>query len=350
MTQPDPAAIASRVIDYLTNPDAIRGVVDVIDAHPDYRVLRRFKARDHYGNPEMDTDVRTGLFVDVETTGLDPETDNIIQLAIVPFVFDRVPDGAERILSVGQGMAWLEDPGQHVPEEATAIHGIRNQDLVGERIDDAAVAALVADAALIVAHYAEFDRPKIEARFPSLPFATLPWACSYREVDWVQRYGAVAGKLGAALAAFGEFTDSAHDALNDCRVGIHVLASSIECETCTGAGLVRSPVSMDPGEGEPCPDCADGRRYPFVDLLHSARRWDYRIRVFNSPFAVKDRLKKGRKYRWDGDSDNKDDRHWYKDVKSTEFNTEIDWLKANVPTARVTYNRYGARDRYSVRV
>jgi hypothetical protein len=240
--------------------------------------------------------LRRGLFVDVETTGLDPETDEIIQLAILPFIFDNEPTGGERIVQVLQGHVWLEQPSTPIPPEVEELTGITNEDVKGHRIPDGQVENLTTDVALVVAHFAEFDRRRIERRFPSLPFVKLPWACSSREVEWVRRYGAIAAKLGAALGAFGEFTDDAHDALEDCRVGVHVLGSSIPCETCGGYGF------LPPGDGtpeemraamasSPCPDCVAGERRPFVDLLRSARRLDYRLHAYDSPFEVKDRLK-----------------------------------------------------------
>ena len=51
-----------------------------------YRVLRRVPVVDRYADDDAATK-RLGLIVDVETTGLDPTRDKIIELAILPFDF-----------------------------------------------------------------------------------------------------------------------------------------------------------------------------------------------------------------------------------------------------------------------
>jgi DNA polymerase-3 subunit epsilon len=59
--------------------------------------------------------------LDVETTGLDPAVDRIVEVGVV-----RVePDGRARVL------AQLVDPGRPIPPAATAIHGLTDDDLAG---------------------------------------------------------------------------------------------------------------------------------------------------------------------------------------------------------------------------
>lgn len=48
----------------------------------DYRVLRKLRTPVPIDPPAL---ARTGLFIDVETTGLDPARHEIIELAMVPF-------------------------------------------------------------------------------------------------------------------------------------------------------------------------------------------------------------------------------------------------------------------------
>ena len=55
-----------------------------LEDSPDYRVLRRLRPRLSVEGLDA-VDTRLGLMVDVETTGLDPDHDEIIELAMVPF-------------------------------------------------------------------------------------------------------------------------------------------------------------------------------------------------------------------------------------------------------------------------
>lgn len=58
---------------------------------------------------------------DIESTGLDPERDRIVELGLVRLM----PDGTRRSLQR------RFDPGIDIPEAATRIHGIRNDDVRG---------------------------------------------------------------------------------------------------------------------------------------------------------------------------------------------------------------------------
>ena len=64
----------------------------IVEAHPDYRTLRRFVPREWYSHEDHKGALAFGLFCDVETTGLDTESDEIIEIGLVPFTFDRKQD------------------------------------------------------------------------------------------------------------------------------------------------------------------------------------------------------------------------------------------------------------------
>jgi DNA polymerase III epsilon subunit-like protein len=53
----------------------------------DYRILRRVPVLMRYADDDPATIKRLGLIVDIETTGLDPAKDKIIELACLPFHF-----------------------------------------------------------------------------------------------------------------------------------------------------------------------------------------------------------------------------------------------------------------------
>ena len=104
-----------------------------LEAHPDYRVLRRLEDDPRSG--EAGPVFRRGLYVDVETTGIDAKGDRIIELAMVLFGYDA--DG--RVTGVEDRLDQLEDPGRPIPPEITVLTGIRDEDVEGKRIDEGAV-------------------------------------------------------------------------------------------------------------------------------------------------------------------------------------------------------------------
>lgn len=68
--------------------------------------------------------------LDIESTGTNPRTDRIIELSIVKIP----PKGERRILT------YKVNPGIPIPPEATAIHGIRNEDVAGAPLFQAVAA------------------------------------------------------------------------------------------------------------------------------------------------------------------------------------------------------------------
>ena len=142
---------------------AVAAAVGLLTGHADYRVLRRIDettlplARDDDATP-----TRTGVVVDIETTGLDAARDVIIELAMRRFRFDA----AGRIVAVGATRVWREDPERPLDPAITRLTGLTDADLAGQSIDEAAATAILRSAAVIVAHHVAFDAPRVEARLP----------------------------------------------------------------------------------------------------------------------------------------------------------------------------------------
>lgn len=276
--------------------------------HPDAesRTLQRFRPEQHYANGP-NVGLKRGMFVDVETTGLDTATARIIQFAFVPFYFDS--DGI--ISCIGVGEQWYADPDMPIPPEVTALTGITDEMVAGKSLPtDASMAAYLDGVTLIVAHNAEFDRPIMERYFD---VATMPWACSYREVPW-PAFGCACSKLPHILMeACGEFA-AAHTALIDCHVGLRVLSTAEH-------------------EG----------RTAFSFLLDSARQPTVRVFASGAPFDLKDRLK-ARGYRWNAKA-----KVWFFDATPETSEQEVQWLNEQ-GGVRPSTEKFGPRDRYSVRV
>lgn len=266
-------------------------MAEILRASGRYRVQHRLEPRRTRLAPEGSA-TRTALFVDVETTGIDPSKDEIIELAMVPFTYGL--DG--RIFEIGEPFDQLRQPERPIPANITRLTGITDAMVAGQHIDPAEVSAFASGADLVIAHNAAFDRRFVEG--VSDVFATKPWACSMSQIDWAEE-GYEGTKLGYLATGAGFFYNR-HRAVNDCHAAIELLATSL------------------PRAGTPA----------MLQLLDQARRPTWRVWAQNSPFELKDALK-ARGYRWNGDS-NSFPRAWYVDVDEAVRETELAYLRDEI--------------------
>ncbi len=279
-----------------------------LEAHPDYRVLRRLKPTLDWPQPQGPT--RTVLVLDTETTGLDASREQIIELALL-----RVTVDTSTGLPAGPVLVYdeLEDPGKPIPAEVTALTGLRDADVRGHKLDESRIAAMVDGVDLVVAHNAGFDRPFVERRLPG--FSKLPWACSFADIDW-KAQGRGSAKLESLAQALGWFYD-AHRAEMDCHALLAVLAAPMPPQT----GLAR--------------------------LLQAAAAPGYRVSATLAPFDAKDALK-ARGYRW-----NAENKVWQIRVNDdAALEAECTWLKEHVyeqRSAHVQVETLDALTKYSSR-
>lgn len=290
------------------DPEAM---AQVLDGHPDYRVLRRLKPRREFGHKRQG-EIAKVLILDTETTGLDSSRDRIIELALILVDVDKATGLP---LQVQEVFDELEDPGLPIPAEATRVTGITDAMVAGKRLDDARIAELMKGVDLVIAHNARFDRGFVEARLPA--FAQLPWACSVSEIDW-QAQGRGSAKLEFLAHELGFFYD-AHRAEMDCHALLAVLAAPL------------------PNTGET----------GLARLLAAAQSTSYRVQATGSPFASKDALR-ARGYRWDAER-----KVWHTLVgNQAALDAECEWLKKDVyggRSARIDIERQTALERFSSR-
>ena len=277
-----------------------------------YRVLRRLEPRAPVAAPRG-LAMRQGLFVDTETTGLDPARSEIIELAMVPFTYGL--DG--QVYAVGEPFQELREPSRPIPPEVTAFTGIDDAMVAGRTIDPAAVSRFASPASLVVAHNAAFDRKFLE-RFCET-FNTKPWACSMSQIDWAAE-GYEGTKL-AYLASAAGFFYARHRATQDCLAAIELLARVHPRSARTG----------------------------LAQLLERARAPSFRIWAENAPFDLKDILK-DRGYRWNGEGSGTP-RAWYVDVAEGDRDAEVSFLKAEIYRGEIDLliRRIDAYDRFSER-
>jgi DNA polymerase-3 subunit epsilon len=285
-------------------------MVAALEATGDYRVLRRL--RPATVSMEAPPGTRRGMLLDVETTGLDPDVDEIIELAMLPFFYSD----ADEIIGIGTPFIEMREPSRPIPTDVTKLTGIDYAMVAGKSIDPDAVSRF-ASKSLIVAHNAAFDRRFMEKFCPSL--AGNPWACSMREVPWMD-HGFESNKLPFLAVASGFYYDR-HRAVHDCHAAVELLARPLAA---TGASALKA-------------------------LLTSARTNTVRCWAENSPFDKKDMLKR-RGYRWNGDNSGQP-RAWWIDVAEAALPAEISFLHADIyqrevairTSAITAFNRYSDR-------
>jgi DNA polymerase III subunit epsilon len=296
----------------LENDLTLAAMAEALAKSADYRVLRRLVPREIFAS-SIGQNAKTGILLDVETTGLDQQKDEIIELGMVKF--DYVANG--RIVGVRDVFTSFNEPSGAIPPEVTALTGITNEMVAGHRIDDSAVSSFADDAVIIIAHNASFDRKFAERYWPI--FQRKAWGCSATEVEW-RKHGFEGSRLGYLLNGAG-FFHQAHRAVDDCHALFEILALEL------------------PTTGTPA----------LAVLLEQARKRTMRVWAEQSPFDLKDSLKR-RGYRWSDGSDGRP-RSWYVDVDESKLDDEIAFLKAEIYLRDVEprFQTLTAFDRFSVR-
>jgi Exonuclease len=140
-----------------------------LEASGDYRVLRKLSRKTEF-SADDGTPTKVGIILDIETTGLNVTSDEIIELGMIKFPFSA--DG--RVFKVLDTFSELREPGVAIPAEVAELTGITPVMVAGHRIDADRVARFVEDAVLIIAHGGSFDRPFSEKLFPFLRRSTGP--------------------------------------------------------------------------------------------------------------------------------------------------------------------------------
>src|SRR5882757_7329949 len=311
------ASIASRPITRLSTvmtaaDQDLAAMAQTLEQSGDYRVLRRLPLREHFSTPTEFAKV--GILFDVETTGLDTASDEVVELGMVKFSYH--PDGS--VGTVLDTFSSLNEPSRTIPEAAVKLHGITNEMAAGHKIDGDAITAFASDAAIIIAHNAAFDRKFAERYWPV--FTSKPWACSVNQIEW-RAHGFEGSRLAYLLGGIGMFHKS-HRAVDDCHALLEILAHTI-------SGTKRTALSL---------------------LLENARRKTIRIWAEQAPFDLKDELKK-RGYRWSSGDEGRP-KAWYVDIDEAKRDDEIAYLRQSIYLRDVDLfeQTLSALDRFSIRI
>ena len=246
-----------------------------------------------------------GLYVDCETTGTDPECDDVIELAMLPFTY--TPQAHGRIVHVlhHEARVWRSDPGRALLPEIVALTGLTDEMVRGQRIDVDAACALLGASNLVVTHNAKFDRAFCEKVLPAARAAA--WACSLAEVPWTEA-GFPNRSLHCLACSYGVYARDRHRALADCEVGLWLLASAL------------------PPTG----------RSVFAALRERASAATVGLWAVRAPFEAKGLLK-ARRYRWMPQARGGIPKAWWTELAPECVPAEIDWLREHA------YHAYGVR-------
>jgi DNA polymerase-3 subunit epsilon len=254
----------------------------------DIKILRRVSSLNRFPLAEPgDGPVRTVAVIDTETTGTDPDRDEIIDIAVVIVAVDA----AGRIVRIGRAGQALRDPGMPIPSAITRLTSITDADVRDKVIDLDALEVLIASADVRIAHNATFDIAFVEQLLPGL--AGAAWACSARDFDWLE-HGFDGAKLGHLLMQIGRF-NTGHRAMADVISLLHLLAHRLaDGSTVIGAILAR------------------------------AERPSVRIEATGAAFDKRSILK-SRGYRWDPTA-----RTWWIEIPDEDLESEALWLQREV--------------------
>ncbi len=155
------------------------------------------------------------LVTDVETTGIDPETDKVVEIAGIPLTWTL---GAKRF-EVGAPIQHLVNPARPIPATASAIHHITDSHVRGAPpIDDVLQEYCGYD--FYVAHNAKFDSAFLEGIGGSW-ICTMK--CCYEEHHDAPSYSNQALSYWLGTPRPPEGSGHAHRALYDCWTTLGLL-------------------------------------------------------------------------------------------------------------------------------
>ena len=169
------------------------------------------------------------VVVDVETTGLDPEKDRVISVALVRARFvdlKRDPNGLK-----GETMDTVVNPQCKIPLETSRIHGITDRDVadkgpfveVAQRLRD-----FIGDRP-IIAHNASFDKKFLTAEFKRAGLKSLARNKSFctmrrfQDFNHGRRKGSDLDSVAETTGVKGR-TSRQHDATEDARMTFEIAA------------------------------------------------------------------------------------------------------------------------------
>lgn len=246
------------------------------------------------------------VIIDVETTGLNKDKDQIIQIAMRPFF---VSHETGEVTGVKKSIECLQEPAEPLSPIIRDITGFSDEDLAGHSIPWDKVAKVLSKCQFIVAHNASFDRQWVEKALREngqvVPSDAI-WCCSMSQVDWSTICRA-SRALEVLCAWHGFFYDS-HNAVADVDATLHLLRKNSYMK----------------------------------EMLQNAVLPDYHVFAAGSQ-REENHLLKQRRYRW-----NPELGCWWKEVSShDQAEEESLWLSQNLQKCEPQYFEVEPQHRFT---
>jgi DNA polymerase-3 subunit epsilon len=256
--------------------------------------------------------------IDVETTGLDTTSDQIIEIGMISFSFTKNEGITAFINSYGA----FNDPGIEVSPEVLALTTITKEQLQGSSIDWDAVFQQIEKSDYIICHNSEFDRKFLERATPLFiqnKFKSMKFGCTLRDINW-QAKGFPIHTLSYLNSQLG-FYYHGHRAVNDCWATLNLLNEL--------------PGAMN-------------------ELMAHVNHESTLLCAVDAPYAAKDALK-SKGFRWSSGDHGSIPKCWFIQAHEDELYEIKQWLddeiygvqgrSNNIPQCR----HITATDRYSIR-
>lgn len=222
-----------------------------------------------------------GIIVDLETSGLDPSKDHILEVGLIRFSWN-----GKDLPVILEAYSALQDPGIVLDPEIIKLTGITNEALVGQKINWSFVAQLLSNSGLVIAHNADFDASFL-LKVPELVDLDCHFACSMKHIDWAGK-GYRSQALNYLAADHGFVNPFAHRALFDCATTFKIIGPYL------------------------------------AELVQKSFESEFLLSAWNAPFSMKDELRlKG--YRWDSEK-----RVWSKFIFENTREDEISFLNERI--------------------
>ena len=279
----------------------------------EWKLIRKLHLPEKYNDPSGG-EIKKGIVLDVEATGLSIGHDDVIQLALLPFDYE-VSSG--KILNILKEDAFdgLREPRIPISKEASLVTGITNEMVINKKIDSKEVEKIINSSDLIVAHNASYDRPMVEQHWDC--FKNISWACTFKSIDWLEE-GFSSAKLELLGMNYGWFYDG-HDAFNDCEACLALLSETLPKKDKTVFSVLREYAASP----------------------------SFLIKAIDTPYSKRNILRR-RGYKW-RPADLLNGKVWW--TETNDYEEEVKWLneeiynrEINIPIKRITaLNRYSDR-------